>query len=137
MPKKKEHLTHSLKRHPEIPKEIHEMVHPWMDDPANWNKKPYKSGYERKKCYSGHTHRDIRHEPEKVAKALSGGNKKKEEMIKKVATAHRELDGLSKPNILRRHITERDFFNKDGDKKYLPPQFENIISKIKTKLFKK
>ena len=134
MPKKKEHLTHSLKRHPEIPKEIHEMVHPWMDDPANWNKKPYKSGYERKKCYSGHTHRDIRHEPEKVAKALSGGNPNKWEKIKKIAKAHTDLDGITTPNLKQRFLNEREY--KERFKPTKPEKIiTNVTSSIKTSGF--
>ena len=35
MPKFRDHLKHSIQRHPEIPSEIHERVHRWMDNPAN------------------------------------------------------------------------------------------------------
>ena len=97
----KDHLKHSLNRHPEVPKETHISVHRWMDEPANWKTDfVYESGYVRRNGYNGYTHREIRHEPKKIANALSGGHKWKWEQVYKIAKAHTDLDSVTSPDFI-------------------------------------
>ncbi len=135
MPKKREHSEHSQKRHPGIAKEIHDMVHGWMDHPSNWEiGTPYESGFQRKKGYGGRNHRNIRHDPEKVANALSGGNPDKWEKIKKIAKAHTDLDGITTPNLKQRFLNEREY--KERFKPTKPEKIiTNVTSSIKTSGF--
>jgi hypothetical protein len=74
-----------------------------MDDPANWRvDTPSESGFRRKSGRSGHDHRDIRHDADKVANALSGGSGVVRRQVRKIAKCHTDLDGQS-PEFLRIH----------------------------------
>jgi hypothetical protein len=112
MPKLKDHLDHSKQRYPDIPEQRHKAVHRWMDNPANWPvDKPYESGFIRRRGRSGHDHREIRHDPEKVANALGGGSPKVREQVFLIAKCHAELDGKLRSSI-RHKITEAEHFAK-------------------------
>jgi len=129
MPKFKDHLLHSRRRHPDIPEKKHESVHRWMDNPANWPvDTPYESGFMRKHGRSGHNHRDIRHDPPKVANALSGGNDTVRKQVHKIAKCHAELDGRLTPNIQHR-IVEADHFTKT--KKFRDDLFVKTVTSLK------
>jgi hypothetical protein len=95
---RKEHIKHTKENYPEFDEEEIDSVHKWMDHPSTWTHKPYESGYKRKKCYNS-KHRVIRHDPEKVANALSGKGKEKNDKwhrVYKIAEDHCKLDGLIK-----------------------------------------
>lgn len=129
MPKFKDHLNHSKQRHPDIPEQRHRAVHQWMDNPANWLvNKLYESGFMRRRGRSGHNHRDIRHDPEKVANALDGGSPDVHEQVRSIAKCHVELDGISRPSI-RHRIGEAEHFAKT--KKFKDDPLVKVVTSLK------
>ncbi|MCG2721072.1 MAG: hypothetical protein L6290_03510 [Thermodesulfovibrionales bacterium] len=128
MPKFKDHFNHSQQRHPDIPEQRHKAVHQWMDNPANWLvNKLYESGFIRRRGRSGHDHRDIRHDPEKVANALGGGIPEVREQVRSIAKCHAELDGKLRPSI-RHKITEANHFAKS--KNFKDDQLIKVITSV-------
>lgn len=96
MGKRKDHIKHTKSNYPDFDEEEINTVHKWMDDPSTWTHESYESGYTRKKCFNSN-HRKIRHDPKKVANALSGKGRKITEKWKRVfliAEDHCILDGL-------------------------------------------
>lgn len=129
MPKLKDHLLHSKQRHPDIPEKRHKAVHRWMDDPANWLvDKLYDSGYKRRRGRSGHDHREIRHDPEKVANALGGGSRDVREQVRSIAKCHADLDGKLRPSI-RHRIVEAEHFAKT--KKFNNDPLVKVVTSVK------
>ncbi len=88
MPNFREHFKHSKSIFPEVEDRIHEYVHRWMDNPATWEKgQLFENGNVRRHGY-GPEHRNIRHDPKKVADALCGGNKELWHIIYAIADDH-------------------------------------------------